>query len=205
MLLIRNTNNTKLKLPNAMFRPTVFIIGGYSRVGKDTLADRIAVLTGAKKLSFADKLKAAGNCFFTSLGIESVNLTEDSDKVKFRELLVAMARAARTVEVDIFARHAAEIARYNILMGRSVVIPDWRYLNELEVLHRVAAPAKIVSVLMHRIGSHPANIEESNSIEDIERSSYLDKTRSFSSGDLDGIDEFAHQLVADNCTQVPGA
>ena len=188
-----------------MLRPTVFLIGGLSRVGKDTLADRIASLTGARKLAFADSLKAAGNRYFTSLGIESVDLTQDADKVKYRELLVAMGKAARAVEVDIFARHCSEYARYSILSGRSVVIPDWRYLNELSVLTRIVAPAKVVTVLLHRMGAQPANAEEAHSIEQIERNLTADVVRSFDSGDLNGIDDLAHDLVRQYCPSVPAA
>ena len=188
-----------------MHRPTVFLIGGFSRVGKDTLADRIAAITNARKVAFADSLKNAGNRFFTGLGIESVNLNEDADKVRHRELLVAMGRAARAVDVDIFARHAAEIARYNILAGRCVVIPDWRYLNESQVVTRIVSPAKVVTVLLYRFGARPANPEEEQSLGHIEKNIEAGWIRSFDTGDMKGIDDFAHELVAHHCPIVPAA
>jgi hypothetical protein len=186
-----------------MHKPTVFLITGYARAGKDTLADRIVELTGARKVSFADSLKEAGNRFFTSLGIESVDLKSTQDKVAHRDLLVAMGRAARSVDVDVFARHAAEKARYSILAGRCVVIPDWRYENEHKVVHQIVYPAPVVRVRILTDGVGPANDEEETSICQIAYNG-VKETHSFRAGDLAGIDDWAHDLVA-AIPQVPGA
>lgn len=188
-----------------MHRPTVFLIGGFSRAGKDTLADRIAALTGAAKVAFADDLKAAGNRFFTSLGIESIDLKKDIHKTRFRDLLVAAGKAARSVDPDVFARHAAERARYNILAGRCVVIPDWRYDNEMAVVWNHVAPARVVSVLIERTNAGPANEEESHTIANILDNCTIDEARLFDSGDLASIDTFAHELVDTYCPHVPAA
>lgn len=187
-----------------MHRPTVFLITGYARAGKDTLADRIVDLTGARKVSFADSLKEAGNRFFTSLGIESVDLKDTKDKVAHRDLLVAMGKAARSVDPDVFARHAAEKARYSILAGRCVVIPDWRYENEHKVVHTLCYPAPVVRVHILTSGVGPANEEEDNSIHQIMYNGVKD-SRCFKPGDLAGIDEWAHELVDKYVPQVPAA
>ena len=186
-----------------MHSPTVFLITGYARAGKDTLADRIVELTGGCKVAFADSLKEAGNRFFTSLGIESVDLKSNQDKVAHRNLLVAMGKAARSVDVDIFARHAAEKARYNILSGRCVVIPDWRYENEHKVVHTIVYPAPVVRVHIMTDGVGPANDEEEASIRQIAYNGVKD-THSFRHGDLAGIDDWAHELVG-AIPIVPGA
>jgi hypothetical protein len=178
-----------------MHRPTVFLITGYARAGKDTLADRIVELTGGRKVSFADSLKEAGNRFFTSLGIESVDLKSTQDKVVHRDLLVAMGRAARSVDVDVFARHAAEKARYNILAGRCVVIPDWRYVNEMQVVHRLVHPAPVIPIHISTYGVGPGNEEEERSINQILYNG-VENSRSFNQGDLAAIDDWAHDLVS---------
>ena len=178
-----------------MLKPTVFLITGYARAGKDTLADRIVELTGARKVSFADSLKEAGNRFFTGLGIETVDLRETHDKVRFRELLVEMGRAARAIDIDIFARHAAEKARYNILSGRCVVIPDWRYVNEMQVVHRLLYPAPVIPVHISTYGVGPGNGEEERSINQILYNG-VENSRSFNHGDIAAIDDWAHELVA---------
>ena len=116
-----------------------------------------------------------------------------------------MGKAARAVDVDIFARHAAEIARYNILAGRCVVIPDWRYLNESQVVTRIVSPAKVVTVLLYRFGARPANPEEEQSLGQIEKNIEAGWIRSFDTGDMKGIDDFAHELVAHHCPIVPAA
>ena len=178
-----------------MHRPTVFLITGYARAGKDTLADRISAITGARKVAFADTLKEAGNRFFTCLGIESVDLKENAHKVAHRELLVAMGKAARSVDADIFARHAAEKARYNILAGRCVVIPDWRYVNEMQLLHRLVYPAPVVPIHISTYGVGPGNGEEERSINQILYNG-VENSRSFNQGDLAAIDDWAHDLVS---------
>ena len=188
-----------------MHRPTVFLVGGFARAGKDTLADRIVALTGAAKVSFADDLKAAGNRFFTSLGIESIDLKQEAHKPRFRDLLVAAGKAARSVDPDVFARHAAERARYNILAGRCVVIPDWRYANELSVVWKHVAPARVVSVLFEKTNNGPANEEEAATIRDILDNVTIDEARIFDTGDLASIDTFAHELVDQYCPHVPAA
>jgi hypothetical protein len=178
-----------------MYKPTVFLITGYARAGKDTLADRIAAITGARKVAFADSLKDAGNRFFTSLGIESVDLKQNDHKVAHRELLVAMGKAARSVDVDIFARHAAEKARYNILAGRCVVMPDWRYENEHQVVHQIVYPAPVVRVLISTYGITAANDEEDNSIHKIMMNGVAN-FECFKPGDLAAIDDWAHELAS---------
>ena len=188
-----------------MHRPTVFLVGGFARAGKDTLADRIAALTGAAKVSFADDLKAATNRFFTSLGIETVDVKGEVDKARFRDLLVAGGKAARSVDPDVFARHAAERARYNILAGRCVVIPDWRYSNELRFMWKHVAPARVVTVLIEKTNNGPANEEEAATIRDILDNVTIDQARIFDTGDLASIDTFAHELVDHYCPQVPAA
>jgi len=178
-----------------MYKPTVFLITGYARAGKDTLADRISAITGARKVAFADSLKEAGNRFFTSLGIESVDLKQTDHKVAHRELLVAMGKAARSVDVDIFARHAAEKARYNILAGRCVVMPDWRYENEHKVVHQICYPAPVVRVQILTDGVGPANSEEEDSIFKIQYNGVAN-SQCFRPGDLAAIDDWAHELAS---------
>jgi len=177
-----------------MHKPTVFLITGYARAGKDTLADRILAITGGRKVAFADTLKEAGNRFFTCLGIESVDLKENAHKVAHRELLVAMGKAARSIDRDIFARHAAETARYHILAGRCVVIPDWRYENEHQVVHQIVYPAPVVRVHILTNGVGPANEEEDDSIHKIMYNG-VKHTNCFKPGDLAGIDDWAHELA----------
>jgi hypothetical protein len=186
-----------------MHRPTVFLITGYARAGKDTLADRIVELTGARKVSFAEPLKEAGNRFFTSLGIEYVDLNSTYDKLIERDLLIAMGNSARRRDPEVLARHAAEKARYNILAGRCVVIPDWRYLNEMQVVHRLVHPAPVIPIHISRHGIGPANEFEEKSINQIIYNG-VENSRSFKQGDLAAIDDWANDLVA-AIPQVRGA
>lgn len=188
-----------------MRKPCVFLICGYARAGKDTAAEAIeSALPGAKVLHFADLLKSAVNRYFTALGIESVNVKEQFDKVRFRDLLVEAGKAARSVDRDVFANDVADRARYAILSGQSVVIPDWRYLNELEAVQRkVRAP--IVRILIERRGQAPANEEEARSIDAIVGCVTFDHVLSFDSGDIGAIRETAAGIAWQHATEVPAA
>lgn len=182
----------------AMHRPTVFLVTGYARSGKDTLADALVQrIPGCVKIAFADSLKDAGNRFFTALGIEDVNLRSTYDKIKHRDLLVAMGKAARSIDPDVFARCAADRARYNVLAGRCVVISDWRYLNEYTAIQRICYPARIVTISLTRSGGVPANEEEQESIRDIDAAVTYDYDRHFADRDIQGIDDFSHELAND--------
>ena len=152
-----------------MKKPTVFLISGYARAGKDTLADGIASgLEACTTLHFATPLKAAVNRYFTALGIESVDVNRTEDKVRFRDLLVAAGKAARSVNREVFADNVALSAKLEVLRGRSVVIADWRYANEYHAVRRALPPGtELIPIYLSREGLQPANAEERETIEGI--------------------------------------
>lgn len=181
-----------------MKRPTVFLITGYARAGKDTLAAALRNhLPNALVTSFADPLKAAVNGYFTALGIESVNVRETADKIRFRSLLVEAGRAARSVDANVFANSVAYDARLALMTGRSVIVPDWRYANEhAAIVKAVGHHHPVVTLRIGRVCELPANDEEAYSIQEIHERGLVQSGKIFADGDTGSIADWAMQIAS---------
>jgi hypothetical protein len=182
-----------------MKSPTVILVCGYARAGKDTFADAVLdLIPGARKVAFADELKAAGNLFLERLNLHGkADLRTDADKTRFRDFLVAGGKMARAIEPSVFADIAAQTAFQNLLAGRVVVMPDWRYRNELETVQTRCAPYRIITVKLHRFDSGPANDEEYLHLREIESICRLDHEAAFKSGETGLIRDLALTVVSD--------
>jgi hypothetical protein len=184
-----------------MKRPTVFLICGYARTGKDTLgAALLDYLPGSRKVAFADTLKAAGNLFLERLNLhDRADLTLDADKAKYREFLVAGGKMGRSIDPDVFARAAATMASHALQAGRCVIIPDWRYTNELIAVQTACSPHKVVTIRLHRESTGPANSEEAVNMAAIEDTCRVDHEASYRSGETAAIRDLAFIIAS----QVP--
>ena len=154
-----------------MAAPTLVLICGYARAGKDTLASGILEWSTrpARKQNFADYLKDAANDYLMSLNLEG-DFHNEAFKVQHRDFLVAAGRLARSLDEDIFAKNLANFIPIQMTPGEqapeTVVCSDWRYVNELEVtqdiLHEIGWKVRTIYVSTAGIG--PANNEELESI-----------------------------------------
>ena len=157
-----------------MAAPTLVLIAGFARAGKDTLASGILEWSTrpSRKQNFADYLKDASNDFLMSLNLEG-DFHQETFKVRHRDFLVAAGRLARSIDVDIFAKNLANFCPIQMtpdqLAPETVVCSDWRYVNELvvcqEVLHDLGWKVRTIYVSTAGIG--PANAEELDSIAEI--------------------------------------
>lgn len=177
--------------------PTVVMVSGYARAGKDTLAKEICRITGGKRLAFADQLKDTCNLMLEKYDLHGkVDFRSETDKVRHRNVLIAVGEALRSIDKDIFARTVAAEARWNLVASRVVVISDWRYQNELEVVTAKVAPFRVIRVEVAREGALPAGEEEKANQQAI-RNAGLDYMQYFNPGDIAGINALA-QEIADN-------
>lgn len=163
-----------------MSTPTLILITGYARSGKDTLAEGImsgiSPKTGwALKLNFADALKESSNDFIRSLGLDAdgIDFFDETFKVRNRSFLVAAGTFARSIDRDVFAkRFVDKCLSFAGSHGPGVVVcSDWRYMNELRVCQDwlIRAGWNIVTVEISTAGLTPANEEEGLSIAEIIR------------------------------------
>ena len=189
-----------------MKQPTVIMICGYARTGKDTLADGICdAIPGARKVSFATALKNAANLFLERLDLHrEVDFHDDAHKSRHRDFLVAGGKLARSIDQDVFAKIGAAEAYVNLLAGRVVVVNDWRYINELHVMEAKVSPHRIVTVRLDRAFQTAANADEDVNMMVIEDLVDFDYSWSFASGDLRGIRDVA-SIIADSIPDQPGA
>jgi hypothetical protein len=159
-----------------MSAPTLVLISGFARAGKDTLAEGILEWSRrpSRKTSFAAHLKDAANDFLWSLNIDA-DFHNDAFKTKHRDVLVTLGKFARSLNRDIFAENLAHFVP--IQMGpdevapETVVVSDWRYINELHVCQSVLWNLgwKVRTVYVATAGIGPANDEELDSICEIKQ------------------------------------
>lgn len=190
-----------------MRKPTVFLITGFARAGKDTAASAIAEALGADQFAYADTLKDAVNAYFVALGIERVNVHETADKVRFRELLVAAGRAARSQDPNVFADHVALNCHLSLMRGRCAVVSDWRYHNEYERVVMRCGRERVVTMHVARSdGAAPAaNAEEMGSIDAILAAELVQHHGYFRSGDTKALTDWARDIANQHAIHVPAA
>jgi hypothetical protein len=168
--------------PTPMAAPTLVLISGFARAGKDTLASGLLEWSTrpAEHINFADALKEAGNHFMDYLGLEGNFMTEDF-KCENRDALVAMGRFARRLDKDVFARHFANwvpvMKHHDQVSPETVVCSDWRYINELRVCQDILWEKgwKVRTVYVSTAGVGPANDEELDSIAEIRANHLFDQ------------------------------
>lgn len=178
----------------------IFLITGYAQSGKDTLADalikELGGTAGAVKMSFADPLKAAANESFKHLGLNKVDFCKEEWKKKHRKVLVAIAEAAREENIDVFADACAKEARRAFRAGKSILIPDWRYVNECEIFEKEFGK-DIVRIRVWKKQGRPGNPSEQSSIQAVEDSCVLNYVGVFADGDTDSIANFGKHIVSE--------
>ena len=182
-----------------ILRPTVYLITGYARAGKDTLGNAIIDLhtTGrSRRHAFADLLKDAANAAYSRAGLNSVDMHTEADKVRNRDLLVAMGKSMRSINVNVFADSCADYARYAILSGRSCIIPDWRYANEYRCVVDTVAPANVITIKIGCQGIGPANEEEDKQMQILEAECFIGYEATFKPGEIGAIKDWAHEIVS---------
>lgn len=167
----------------------VFLITGYARAGKDTLAEGIKA--GARnrnvfQINMADFLKEAGNEYLRAVNEFAPGVADfkkESFKVAHRSFLVEAGKMARSINIDVFAdafvERCIKIASIDYKSDRkpcAFICSDWRYLNELAVSKSVLEQAgwKIITLRVDTAGVGPANEEEGLSIGQITREVALD-------------------------------
>lgn len=180
---------------------TLILITGFARCGKDTLAD--GIVKGSKnlvvKMSFADELRRRCDLFLTQLGLsgdDGPSFFEEGFKIRNRHFLVSAGVLARSIDKDYWANVVVDnCAKYENNGKVTIVVPDWRYMNEKLVADRKLPGWKIVTVRVHTVGEDPANQEEAISIGEITRSLACDYEYWFAPSSADKIRKQGQDLA----------
>ena len=131
-------------------------IAGYSKVGKDTLCER---LQNYERHAFADVLKQQVTTMLKQVGIE-VDLWGE-DKEKWRDMLVFWGRKMRSIDIDYWVKQL--YMRTGQDTEKRICITDVRYPNEVRWIKSKGG----IVIGLERPGYGPANEEEAISLREV--------------------------------------
>jgi hypothetical protein len=114
----------------------VILVTGYARAGKDTFASGLrACCPTMVRVQFSSPLKEAACLAFRHFG-QQVDFFDDSvkEQPRYREVLLAMGKAATDVQTGVFAEAAFVNVKRFLDQGYHVVLTDWRRPIEYEII-----------------------------------------------------------------------
>lgn len=113
----------------------VILITGFMGVGKTTTAKLLSDLyDNCVILSFASMVKRIAFEYFGWDG---------NKNIRGRKLLQNIGYAGRKYNPDIWANYLLDEAKEHFLQGKIILVDDWRYINELEVISKLTKPKLI--------------------------------------------------------------
>ena len=147
----------------------IILLRGFSNSGKDFVGDIICTQYGYKQFSFADSLKKIVaekyniplDLFYSQEGKKMIYNNNNYYNITYRQLLIDEALKLKEDDPDIFAKHCSDSINnmHSIIMHR-IVITDWRFNNELEVLKQYFPDAKIIPVHVIRTNQIKSPIDD---------------------------------------------
>jgi len=158
------------------------MIRGFSQSGKDYIGKILCNEHGYRRFAFADPLKkivaAKYNCSIDVLHSQSGKLQiceNDALNRTFREILIDEALILQNQDIDIFAQKCCEdiTTLYRLNKDVDIVITDWRYQNELDLIIQSFPESNIITVCVK-------NIHQSKSpIDDISEYNLIDRKNDY--------------------------
>jgi hypothetical protein len=145
---------------------SIILLRGFSQSGKDFIGKILCDTYGFKRFAFADSLKkiVAANfkCSLEQLHSQQGKLeTCPSDVLRrtYRQLLIDEAFRLREMDAGIFAKFCCNDI---IESGKPerIVITDWRYPNENDILARMLPGYKMVTVHIQRINQDKSPVND---------------------------------------------
>jgi len=118
---------------------SIILLRGFSHSGKDYIGHILCKNYGFTRFAFADSLKKIVadkfGCAISQLHSQEGKLLiceNDEKKRTYRQILIDEALRLRNLDSDIFVKHCCN----DIISedARNIVITDWRYPNELDLI-----------------------------------------------------------------------
>ena len=120
---------------------SIIVLRGFSNSGKDYIGQILCDKYNYKRFAFADSLKKIVakdfNCALEQLHTQEGKLEvcqTDSSKRTYRQILIDEALRLRNIDTSMFAKHCCQEIYELGLVPNKIVITDWRYPNELQIL-----------------------------------------------------------------------
>jgi hypothetical protein len=148
---------------------SIILLRGFSHSGKDYIGQILCNEYGYKRFAFADSLKKMVakefNCPLDKLHSQEGKLQiceNDSLKRTYRQILIDEALRLRNIYAGVFAKHCCtEINGMNPEeIPNRIVITDWRYPNEIEILEQAFPGYKITPVHIIRDGQVKSPVDD---------------------------------------------
>jgi hypothetical protein len=147
----------------------IILIRGFSNSGKDFIGEIICKQYGYKQFSFANSLKKiVSNMYNIPLDLlysqegKHMICINDINKRNHRQLLIDEALNLKKDNFNIFVEHCCnEIKqKQSINNNDKIVITDWRFINEYDVLKNTFPDARIIPTHVIRINQHKSPIDD---------------------------------------------
>lgn len=143
----------------------IILIRGFSNSGKDFVGDILCKQYGYKQFSFANSLKKIVaekyniplELLYTQEG-KLMICHNDINKRTHRQLLIDEALKLKETDFNIFVEHCCNEINNNI--NNKIVITDWRFINEYEILKQYFPDAKIIPVHVIRKNQDKSPIDD---------------------------------------------
>ncbi len=143
----------------------IILLRGFSHSGKDFVGETLCSKYGYKRFAFADFLKKivaqTFGCPIEQLHSQSGKLQvcpSDSAARTFRQILIDEAFRLRNINPGVFVEHCCK----DIIESDSklVVITDWRYPNEIDIITKAFPNAIVTPVHILRIGQDKSPVDD---------------------------------------------
>jgi hypothetical protein len=144
---------------------SIILLRGFSHSGKDFVGEVLCRMYGYKRFAFADSLKSM---VAESLGcpVEQLHSQEgklqicetDTKRRTYRQILIDEALHLRNIDAGIFAKQCCK--EIECIGADRIVITDWRYVNELEIVTSVFPTMKVIPIHIVRSGQTESPVND---------------------------------------------
>jgi hypothetical protein len=148
---------------------SIILLRGFSHSGKDFIGQILCEKYDYQRFAFADSLKKMVSKEF-KCPLEILHSQEgklqicetDSLKRTYRQILIDEALRLRNIDSGVFAKHCCnEIYGFNPeLIPDNIVITDWRYPNEIEIIKQYFPGYKIIPVHIQRFNQDKSPVND---------------------------------------------
>lgn len=155
---------------------SIILLRGFSHSGKDYVGNILCEKYGYKRYAFADSLKKLVADEF-NYPLEKLHTQEgklevcksDSLHRTYRQILIDEALRMRNIDAGIFAKYCCQDILDLESVPDRIVITDWRYPNEFNIVSKMFPTHKVTSVLVQRIGQDKSPVQDKSEYHLIDR------------------------------------
>jgi len=173
---------------------SIIVLRGFSNSGKDYIGQILCDKYNYKRFAFADSLKKIVakdyNCALEQLHTQEGKLQvcpTDSSGRTYRQILIDEALHLRKIDTGIFAKHCCQEIYGLDSIPNKIVITDWRYPNELQILIDMFPEYTIIPVHIVRQG------QLESPIDDISEYHLLNRVNDYTI--INNMDELIHREI----------